>query len=93
MKLHSEFAGKENLLRSLFNPFPLDQIDFSGNEMLGKKIHLKAEQRERGFRSDERSARILRLNAEPPSQSRPTPAMRAAVTDAYPHLLSSPEQS
>jgi hypothetical protein len=42
-------------------------------------------------RSEETAERILRLNAEPPSESRPTPAMRAAVTDAYSKLLSSPE--
>jgi hypothetical protein len=45
------------------------------------------------IRTDEISAQILRLNAEPPSQSRPTPSMRAAVTDAYSHLLSSLEAS
>lgn len=37
--------------------------------------------------SDEPSDRVLRLNAEPRGEWRPTPAMRSAVTAAYPELL------
>ena len=37
--------------------------------------------------SEKPPSRVLRLNANPPGQWGPTPAMRTAVTEAYAHLL------